>query len=110
MNLNEKEVILKCLEENFKHARHQEIQRNKLNYLYFVVWGAILSLYASGLSERTLLFVFCFLFIFSTIVFFATLKWNAEFTNHISAIARISFDLNINNEEENKMDNEKNLH
>ena len=92
------EILIICLKENFNHARHQEIQRNKLNHLYFLIWGTIIGLYGkypnSFLEDFSWLFVF--LSIFSLIVFINTLKWNAEFMNHICAAAKIVFDAKIN--------------
>ncbi len=91
-------IVIACLEENFNHERHQEIQRNKLNHLYFLIWGTIIGLYGkypkSFLEDFSWLFVF--LSIFSLIVFINTLKWNAEFMNHICAAAKIVFDIKIN--------------
>jgi len=94
----EKELdLFKVLQENFSHARHQENLRERQNNVYWVMWGALLSFVYSkqgNVGEYPLLFVF--LFVVSIAVLLSTLKWTAEYGNHVAAVAIIAQRLGLN--------------
>lgn len=93
-------VLEKALQENFNHARHQEIQRERYLVAYWLVWAAIIA-YAQRHDDLARFAydhsgVFAFLSLISLITLISTLKWNAEFANHIAAAAAIADTLKLN--------------
>lgn len=97
-----KEDYFNALKLNWDHARHQENQRLWLLNIYAVVAAAIIGvIHLQGLSWISVASLF-FLFFFSLSVYFACLKWNAEFANHITAIQWISEKNRIDKEDDKR--------
>ncbi|MGD0122684.1 MAG: hypothetical protein ABSC46_09010 [Candidatus Limnocylindrales bacterium] len=93
-----RESLLASLHENWAHARHQEQVRERHNYLYWVSWAAVLAFASTqklALSDVAMAPLYVFLMLFSAVAVFATLKWTAEFTNHIAAAYRTSLKLGL---------------
>ena len=90
----------KALQENFAHARHQEIQRERYMALYWILWAAVLAYvgekgnFASSVADNYYLFGFLSVMSFATLI--VNLKWNAEFANHMAAAAAIADKLTLN--------------
>jgi hypothetical protein len=90
------EALLVALEENWCHARHQETLRERQNAVYWVAWGAVLAFVASSghspfdpdlapENRATFSLVFFVMGLFSAVTLGTTLKWSAEFANHVTA-------------------------
>ena len=96
----ENSALEKALQENFNHARQQELQRERYMTQYWFLWAAVLAYvgrqgdFASKLAENK--FIFGLLFIMSLANLIVNLKWNAEFANHMAAAAAIADTLNLN--------------
>jgi hypothetical protein len=92
------ETLIKILAENLSHARHQEVMRERQNNLYWALWAGSLAFVfkggETGLSTHSGLFVL--IAAISFCVLLTSLKWNAEFGNHIAAAAKIGEFLEIN--------------
>jgi uncharacterized ion transporter superfamily protein YfcC len=84
-------ALLKAMSENWSHARHEEVARERITYLYiFIIAGSLSAYNALGWEINEILAVFLFfLIIFSVVAFFTTIKTSAEFVNHIRAIDQI---------------------
>lgn len=97
---NNDSVLEKALQENFSHARHQETQRERYMSMYWLFWAAVSAYvghegeFASKVAENTPVFGFLTIMSFATLI--VNLKWNAEFANHIAAIAAIADRLGLN--------------
>lgn len=93
-----------AISENWARARHVEVLRDRLTATYWLVWAAALALL--GLSEREtagtgpdapfLVIVSLGLLGISFLVLGATLKWTAEYANHMAAIDTAARALHIN--------------
>lgn len=81
-------ALISALHENWLHARHAQELRDRLNNLYWVSWGAILALVKDDAVNRPSLFAF--FVILSAVVISTSLKWTAEFANHIAAAYSVS--------------------
>jgi hypothetical protein len=97
------ETLRLALAENWAHARHMENLRERLNYLYWITWPAVLVFVSSdaannpSLDRRAeLAVVFLFVAIASAIALFANLKWTSEFANHVMAAALCAQKLGLN--------------
>ena len=96
----ENSALEKALQENFNHARHQETQRERYMALYWFFWAAVLAYvgrqgdFASKVAENW--FIFGFIAIMSLATLILSLKWNAEFANHMAAAAAIADTLRLN--------------
>ena len=94
LNRPSDDALITALKENFAHARHQEYQRERYTYLYWIIWGAVLTLVSrqGDLSAQVQAYQFMFLFlaILSLATLILNLKWNAEFANHIVAAGNCS--------------------
>ncbi len=93
---NEERILLEAFNQNWLHARHQEKQRLQLLTVYALITGAVLAF----LSEVDVVslrgaILLLFLSFFSFSVYFAFLKWNASFANHIIALQWISEKLGL---------------
>ncbi len=95
------ESLRLSISENWRHARHAQELRDRLNNLYWVSWGAVLAylhVTASGSnpapSEEPAL-IFGLLALFSALVLSATLKWTAEFANHVAGVYHSSLALGL---------------
>lgn len=87
--------------ENWQHARHAQELRDRLNNLYWVSWGAVLAylhVTSSGsnpVSQEEYALIFGLLALFSALVLSATLKWTAEFANHVAGVYHSSLALGL---------------
>lgn len=90
----------KALQENFNHARHQETQRERYMSLYWLLWAAVLALvgrqgdFFDQVPKNSPIFGFLGVMSLATLVL--NLKWNAEFANHMAAVAAIANKLRLN--------------
>jgi hypothetical protein len=89
-----------ALRENWNHARHVENLRDRYNSLYWFLWAAILSYvgrqgdFGARIQENK--YLFGLLAVMSFAVLLTTLKWNAEFTNHMAAVSACARKLQLN--------------
>jgi hypothetical protein len=89
-----------ALQENFNHARHQETQRERYNTVYWFLWAAVLAYvgrqgdFLGNLHQNAFLFAFLAAISIATLV--TSLKFNAEFANHLSSVAAIATRLGLN--------------
>jgi hypothetical protein len=93
-----RESLLAALHENWAHARHQEQVRERHNYLYWVSWAAVVAFAGTqhlALSDVAMAPLYVFLMLFSVVAVLATLKWTAEFSNHIAAVYKTSRKLRL---------------
>lgn len=102
-SLDRAESLRFVIAQNWEHARHVENLRERLNNLYWISWGAVLAFVgtvgsAGGSATPTPVYTYLsfFLFVVSVIVLMSTLKWTAEFANHVAAVARASEELRLN--------------
>lgn len=95
-------ALIAALQENWLHARHVENLRERQNYLYWVAWGAILAYLASSSGARStisgpdLTWLFVLMAVFSAVALSTSLKWTAEFGNHIAAVYYAAEELGLN--------------
>ena len=95
------ESLRLSISENWQHARHAQELRDRLNNLYWVSWGAVLAymhVTASGsnpVSPQESALIFGLLALFSALVLSATLKWTAEFANHVAGVYHSSLALGL---------------
>lgn len=86
-----------AIDQNWVHARHSQELREKLTGLYWLVWGA--ALYYLGTDQRDHFqsaVLFIAIAVASMLAFASTLKWSAEFANHVAAVAVASRALGLN--------------
>lgn len=85
-----------ALEQNWLHARHQENLRERQNYLYWVSWAAVLAyLPAADIALSAAWFLFGLIALFSAIVVSTSLKWTAEFDNHVTTAYFVAAELGL---------------
>lgn len=95
------ESLRLSISENWQHARHAQELRDRLNNLYWVSWGAVLAylhVASSGsnpVSPEQQALIFFLLALFSALVLSATLKWTAEFANHVAGVYHSSLALGL---------------
>jgi len=100
VNIYSNDLLEKILTENFYHARHQENQRERNIIWYWAIWSAILAYigrdgaFIDKIDDNYYIFLLLAIISFASLL--STLKWSAEFANHISAIALISEKLGLN--------------
>jgi len=109
-----KDALMKALEQNWLHARHQEVQRQQQLFIFLAITGVMLTIisqtyiaWQSTLKQFWLAFLF--LMIFSHMVSSSFIKWNLEFSNHIAGVQWISERLKLigpisNEREQNVLD------
>jgi|GEM_PF-1986237 len=98
MEVPTREALLASVHENWAHARHQEQLRERHNYLYWASWAAVLAFAGSqgrSLGASEMCPIYLFLTVFSAVVLSTTLKWTAEFTNHLGAVYSASVKLGL---------------
>jgi hypothetical protein len=89
-----------ALQENWNHARHVENLRERYNSFYWFLWAAILSYvgrkgdFGNNIQENK--YLFGLLAVMSFAVLLTTLKWNAEFANHMAAVSACARKLRLN--------------
>jgi hypothetical protein len=95
------ESLRLSISENWEHARHAQDLRDRLTNLYWVSWGAVLAYLhatttgANPLSSKEAGFIFGLLALLSALVLSSTLKWTAEFANHVAGVYHASVALGL---------------
>jgi len=102
--INNKDALLKALDQNWESARYHESARWKYTYAYYAAFGAMLLYLFSNensiFNDTQDIFFAAVLFLFLALAGVVSLKHllhaNMEYKNHIRAIEFISKELNLN--------------
>lgn len=92
-------ALIAALQENYVYARHQEQQRERNSFLYWAAWAGAIGLIYSGEASSSVTdypWLFLFLALLALPVLAGSLKWSAEFTNHIAAAEAAARELKLN--------------
>ena len=86
-----------AMSHNLEMVKHAQDLRDRLNNLYWITWAALLAyLGAANPKPEIVAGVSAFLLVASVVVLLSSLRWSAEFANHVAAIGACARALRLN--------------